>query len=211
MLCTDLRDVALAAQDLKSMAFGTERNYFHARIGYNFRMPNSQATLAIGSLAMAPHNIALRNAQAELYDRALKPLFKAGNILPMPKRQSAWVYDFMVKKAADREALYRYLEKHKACPRRFFSPLQSMPMYRPPTGIPRGTNAWVLSEAGMYFPLGEKITNEIIKQNVDLIKSFYETSQGTGSKKQAPRDRVGGSRKRTKKGARGKVRGGARA
>ncbi len=47
-------------EDMKSMSFGESHDYFHKRIGFNYRMTNSQASLAIDSLGRVEENIEAR-------------------------------------------------------------------------------------------------------------------------------------------------------
>ena len=47
-------------EDMKSMSFGETHDYMHRQIGFNYRMTDSQASLALDSLSKAEENIRKR-------------------------------------------------------------------------------------------------------------------------------------------------------
>lgn len=70
MCTTDNKKYADQINYLKNMAFSPEHDYFHKEIGYNYRMPNSQAKLALESLKNYPkENKRRRNIEFEEYGK----------------------------------------------------------------------------------------------------------------------------------------------
>jgi perosamine synthetase len=101
---TDDKKYAEKIAYLKNMAFDKDHTYFHKDIGYNYRMPNSQAKLALESLKNYPKENKRR--------RKLEKDFYGKNFL-----DAVWVLPFIGVPRIDRE--YRL----------FFKPLSSMPMW----------------------------------------------------------------------------------
>ncbi len=65
---TDKQGYANRINYLKNMAFGPEHDYMHEEIGYNYRMPNSQAKLALKSLKNYPkENKRRRKIEKDFY------------------------------------------------------------------------------------------------------------------------------------------------
>lgn len=93
---------------LKCMAFGKKHDYFHKEIGYNYRMANSQAILALKSLKQYPREIKRRRTIESKLDKIFGD---------MPSRSAVWVYDTLKKVPST----------YKKRP--FFKPLSSFPMY----------------------------------------------------------------------------------
>lgn len=93
---------------LKCMAFGKKHDYFHKEIGYNYRMANSQAVLALKSLKQYPSEVKRRRMVESKLDKIFGD---------MPSRSAVWVYD----------TLKRVPSTYKKRP--FFKPLSSFPMY----------------------------------------------------------------------------------
>lgn len=104
---TDNKDYADLMNYYKNMAFTPEHNYFHNHIGYNYRMPNSQAVLALKSLSEVKENLHKRRVFEQ------KMIKKYGDT--MPKRDVVWVFDSLLPLDGDT--------------RPFFKPLSSFPMY----------------------------------------------------------------------------------
>lgn len=128
---TDNKKIAERIEYLKCMAFDKNHSYFHKDIGYNYRMPDSQAKLAIKSLKMYPKNAVKRRKVEQWYNKAL---------CLNTRRDAVWVYDvpFMWKKRYSRIPGLR----------QFFKPLSSMPMWKQKVG----KNALRLSKR-FYLPV----------------------------------------------------------
>lgn len=77
-------------RDMKSMSFGNYHNYTHDRIGFNYRMTNSQASLILNSLKCVETNILIRKENELIYNKLIS------NQYHMPKRNIPWVYDVKV-------------------------------------------------------------------------------------------------------------------
>lgn len=100
MCTTDNRKYAGKMNYLKNMAFDVKHTYYHVDIGYNYRMPNSQAKLALKSLKRYPReNKRRRKLEMKEYGKHWL--------------DAVWVLPFPLS-GGDRN---------------FFRPLSSMPMW----------------------------------------------------------------------------------
>ncbi|MDP2650227.1 MAG: aminotransferase class I/II-fold pyridoxal phosphate-dependent enzyme, partial [bacterium] len=90
MVTTDNKKYAERIAYFKNMAFDRGHTYFHKDIGYNYRMSNSQALLALKSLAAYPANNKKRRQIEAWYNEHL----------PMPKRDAVWFYEARVSSKA---------------------------------------------------------------------------------------------------------------
>ena len=127
---TDNKTYAKRMEYLKNMAFGDKHDYFHKEIGYNYRMPNSQALLALDSLAGIKEELKRRRLFEQQADEVIKST--------MPKRDVVWVYDFLGEPPVGYDT------------RPFFKPLSSMPMWG---GKCQSPMAKWYSERGNYIRL----------------------------------------------------------
>ena len=113
---------------LKNMAFGEKHDYFHEEVGYNYRLPEQQAKLALESLREVDKNLAKRRELEQELDK------KIGSTLP--KRDVVWVYDFIGTPPQGYDV------------RPFFKPLSSFPMYGGKCQSPKakyyGDNGWYI-------------------------------------------------------------------
>lgn len=97
---TDSKEYAEKIEYLKNMAFDKGHTYFHKDIGYNYRMPNAQAKLALKSLKSYPQENKRR--------RKIEKAFYGVN-----KLDAVWVLPNFTGRGD----------------RMFFKPLSSFPMY----------------------------------------------------------------------------------
>jgi dTDP-4-amino-4,6-dideoxygalactose transaminase len=137
IICTDSKEIADNIRDLKNMAFGDKHNYYHARIGFNYRMPDSQAKLALNSLHSYERNAERRSQFEDVWN----------NLIPTKKRDAVWVYDFRCASGADRDAKIAELTEKGVQWRYFFKPLSTMPMFKQEVGV----NALDYSNRGLYI------------------------------------------------------------
>lgn len=147
MVTTHDRGIAERVRMLKNMAFTSDHDYYHPRIGFNYRMPNAQATLALESLRQYPRNAEYRRQVEAWYDDLLP------NRTKMTPRHAVWFYDTWASTIRPDLGM-----------RPAFQPLSSLPMYRQRTGETSSHLSWAL----MLLPVRPEMT----KQDVQLITSL---------------------------------------
>lgn len=130
MCTTDNKKYAEKIAYLKNMAFDKSHSYYHADIGYNYRMPNAQAKLALESLKNYPQENKRR--------RKLEK--KMASLLMSKPHDAVWVLD----------TLFPLPESIKNDTRPFFKPLSSFPMYGGKCQSPRAN---YYSKRGHYLKI----------------------------------------------------------
>lgn len=112
-------------------------DYYHPVLGFNYRMANSLARLALQSFYALQDNLKLRKEQ-EQFLKVQYPCLR-------PPRDVAWVYDYLCTSETERD------EMIKAIPgaRPFFKPLSTLPMYQQEVG----ENALMFSKLGLVIPI----------------------------------------------------------
>lgn len=121
----------------KNMAFGDKHDYFHSEIGYNYRMPESMAEMALQSLKNYPQEKKRRRMFEKTWNQVIKT----------KKRDAVWVYDFLCDDEFDREIKMKELKDKGIQVRYFFKPLSTMPMWSQQVG----KKALEFSKKGMYI------------------------------------------------------------
>lgn len=149
IVCTNSKELADDMRDLKNMAFGERHDYFHTRIGYNYRMADSQAKLALQSLADFPTNEVKRRE----FEKFMEKKLPSG----LPRRDAVWVYDFICSYEAIRNEMFNEYKEMGMNPRLFFKPLSTMPMFSQDVG----EKALRYSQIGMYLPVDLNYTPEV--------------------------------------------------
>ena len=108
-------------RDMKSMSFGTTHNYYHEKIGFNYRMTNSQAKMILESLRNYKNNIVRRKEIADIFNSLFPDKYKMPN-----NRDVVWVYDLKHQNA---EKLTYALKQNSINARHSFKPMSSMPLF----------------------------------------------------------------------------------
>lgn len=115
---TDNKKYAERMNYLKNMAFGDKHDYLHKEIGFNYRMPNSQAKLALKSLKEYPKEKIRRQKLVDKYDK----LFNHKSLA-----EANWVYPVNCGKS--QESGKMYLDGMGLDTRYFFKPMSQQPPY----------------------------------------------------------------------------------
>lgn len=132
---TDNKAYAEKIAYLKNMAFDKSHSYFHTDIGYNYRMANSQARLALESLKNYPKESKRR--------RAIERRFYG-----YCDHDAVWVLDYVLPEGHETMTGEPYYNEPNKRP--FFKPLSSFPMYGGKCQSPKAK--WY-SERGHYIKL----------------------------------------------------------
>lgn len=164
---TNNERLARQMKHLRGMAFNLQHTFLHKKLGYNFRMTNLQAAVALAQTERLQEFIAKRKQIESWYNKHLKEL-DLDHILIMPPRNVLWMYDIL---ANDRDELMKYLAKEGIETRVFFKPMSQQPMYFNPDYSRLNANRFATS--GLYLPTHTQLTEEDIKFIVNKIKSFY--------------------------------------
>ena len=137
MCTTNNKKYAEIMNHLKNMSFGPKHDYYHDEIGYNYRMPDTMAQMALDSLKEFPKNKKKRKEFEKVWNK----------VIPTPKRDIMWVYDFLCEDEWDRDVKMQILKDKGFEVRYFFKPLSTMPMWKQEVG----QKALEFSKRGMYI------------------------------------------------------------
>lgn len=161
---TNDENLAFQLKHLRGMAFDPSHTFYHPKMGYNFRMTNLQAAVALAQTERLEELI-LKRKQIEIW---YQQYLSMPGIVYSPKRDVLWMYDIQVE---DRDALMKYLADNGIETRMFFKPMHCQPMYK--RQVPLDNNADRFSRLGMYLPTYTELTEEDVKFICNTIKEFY--------------------------------------
>ena len=171
------KDEAAASRAAVLRDHGMEktRRYWHAEVGYNYRLTNLQAAIGVAQFERLDEFVAAKRMIAKTYNETLGqiPYFQ------LPAEQpdtfnSYWLYTFMVKDDAPfkRDDLIQYLNLKGVETRPVFFPIHIMPPYvnfGKAEDLP--VSRWV-SECGMSLPSSVNLTEPELVYICEAIKSF---------------------------------------
>jgi len=165
---TNSERLAKQMKHLRGMAFDLRHTFLHKKVGYNFRMTNLQAAVALAQIERLAEFLKKRKQIEGWYNEELREL-DFQQVLLMPPRDVLWMYDLVVK-PYDREPLMKFLEKNGIETRMFFKPMSQQPMYR---GSFEKLNAYRFSQSGLYLPTYSSLTQQDVKEICNKIKEFF--------------------------------------
>ncbi len=181
MVVCDSATISEQVRYYKNMCFpvGGDRNYRHAHIGYNYRMPNTAAAIGLAQVERADELLAMRRNNASLYNQALGAT--PGLTLPVEEDwalNSYWMYGILIEDdfGIGRDQVMEGLRRHGVDSRCFFQPmhLQESLLAYGCEGARDYPVAEELSRRGLYLPSGSGLTeNQIlyIAQCLERLRS----------------------------------------
>jgi dTDP-4-amino-4,6-dideoxygalactose transaminase len=162
------RDRRLAEQmaHLRGMSLSAEDDFVHKKLGYNFRMTNLQAAVAVAQLERIDEILAVRKRIEACYDAGLSDV---DGVTLMPGRDVLWMYDMLVDRPRQ---LREFLSERGIETRMFFQPMSRQPMYFD-AGWSR-LNAARLGARGLYLPTHTGLTESDQQVVIDAVRDFYQ-------------------------------------
>jgi perosamine synthetase len=180
MLTTDSDDLAASVRSLRNQA-STGEMYWHAQIGFSYRMTNLQAAVGLAQLERVTHFIAARQEIARRYDEQLSNI--PGLTLytePNESQSVCWLYSLLVgaEFRLNRDELIAHLASQGVESKPFFKPLPYLPVYRDGQCYPIAEH---LSQCGISLPTYVKMQPSQIAYITQVIRqvssSFSERPQ----------------------------------
>jgi perosamine synthetase len=156
IITTDDKKIVDKVNYLKNMAFGRTHDYFHTEIGYNYRLSNAQALLAMESLRGYVTNNKKRRTIEKWYSKYLDH--------PMRNRDAVWFYELAVAPGSKRKILKKVTQARDS-----FKPLSSFPMYG---GRIKKTIASELADSLILLPASPNLTEQNIRDICLIINSL---------------------------------------
>jgi len=167
MVVTDDETIADRARAYRNLCFRPEKRFYHTELGYNFRMTNLQAAVALAQLERINEHIRIKRRMAAAYEERLKDLDAIR--LPIEKEWAQnvyWMYGIELKDSAgmDNEALAGGLAEKQIGTRPFFLGMHEQPVFHD-MGLFKGEHypvAEKLAQRGLYLPSGLALKEEQI-------------------------------------------------
>lgn len=173
------KDEAIAerAAMLRDHGMQKSRRYWHAEVGYNYRLTNIQAAIGVAQFERLDEFVSAKRKIAQSYNEVLAniPYFQIP-VEPEEIKNSYWLYTFMVKPSSPfkRDELIEYLNVKGIETRPVFFPMHIMPPY---TTFGKKENLEVsieLSDCGISFPSSVNLSEGEIIHICNEVKNFVK-------------------------------------
>jgi perosamine synthetase len=165
--------IAAVARELRDHAFSPERHFWHRRLGFNYRMTNLQAAIALAQTERLEELVTRRRANAERYLRALDGI-DGITLGPQLDGGVCWMFSLLVDEARfglSRDQLREHLAARGVETRTLFVPMHLQPIYQQRFAGERYPVAERLGATGLYLPSGPSLGDDDIAYVADAVRS----------------------------------------
>lgn len=161
-----------ALLSLRGQGLAPNREYWHDRVGYNYRMTNICAAIGTVQMGKLRRLLAAKRELNVFYRRALRGLPLRFQELEPHSKSSYWMISVLCETPTQREELRRWLRREGIETRPLFQPVHLMPMYRsrPPRRLPVAEQ---LAQMGMNLPSHPGLSEQERNRIVSSIRSFF--------------------------------------
>ena len=147
------------------MSFGDRHNYLHGPVGFNYRMTDSQAALALKSLEDFESNFSKRQSIEKLYEERLPG--KILNRYPTKPREAVWIYDVCLGDRKD--SFVKFMNAAGVAARHGFKPMSMQPLFNLEY---KNLKSYKFSKEICYLPVNPFMTESDVNNIADLCRAF---------------------------------------
>ncbi len=171
MLVTDNQVRADVARLFRGQGALRAGHYEHAVVGYNYRMTDLSAAIALAQLETVDKHLAIRHEVAQMYRELLEGVVTFQSKIDNTDGGS-WALGVILPPGKVVEIVReRMLEDSKVETRPFFVPIHQTAAYRDEHGVVNLPQTSQLANRGMVLPLHAAMTEEKVRTVVDALKA----------------------------------------
>jgi perosamine synthetase len=168
-------DLISSMRQFRDQGMDKDRRYFFPVIGYNYRMTNIQASIALAQLQRREELISSRLELCSLYSQNLQNL--PGITLQKVAdwaTWSPWLYSVLLDSEGERNHLMSHLDTLGIETRPFFIPIHTLPSYLKSKRSKIMNVTTELAKRGVNIPTWSNMPVEKAQQVIEGIKSFSQ-------------------------------------
>lgn len=172
MLVTDDEAMAARARLLRGQGASVPGVYQHAIVGYNYRMSELPAAVALAQLERLDEHLTRRRSVIQRYTDELVGLVELQEQCPGQTYTGAWIFAACVVGRSADEVRHALLDRHGIETRPFFVPLHQTHAYFATSGdvvLPQSVD---LFERGLLLPTHAAMTRSDVDRVVDALKEI---------------------------------------
>ena len=172
MITTNDEGIARLARRLRDHAFSDERHFWHAYLGFSYRMTNLQAAIGLAQTERLAELVQTRRRNRSRYEQQLRGV--RGLRLPVERAGVTnvfWMYGLLVEDdfGCTRDELRRLLANEGIETRTFFIPIHLQPIYYRKYRGQTYPVAEALCRKGMYLPSGPMLSDAHVETVAQAI------------------------------------------
>lgn len=169
VIVTDDEALAKHAKHLTTTAKASADEYYHDEVGYNYRLVNVLAAIGVGQMELLPSFIKRKKECVEFYKRELSGVADIRFQQELPDViTNGWLFTIQTDK---QQELLDHLNANKILSRRFWMPMNKLPMYNNCVYVQQKDNSGYIYNTCLSIPSSTNITDEQLAIVVQEIKA----------------------------------------
>jgi perosamine synthetase len=161
--------LAKHAKHLTTTAKARADEYYHDEVGYNYRLVNVLAAIGVGQMELLPSFIKRKKECVEFYKKELTSVGDIRFQKELPEVETnGWLFTIQTDK---QQQLLDHLNKNNILSRRFWMPMNKLPMYKDCVYIQKNDNADYIYNTCLSIPCSTNIANGDLEIIVKEIKA----------------------------------------
>jgi aminotransferase in exopolysaccharide biosynthesis len=168
VIVSDDEALAKHAKHLTTTAKASADEYYHDEVGYNYRLVNVLAAIGVGQMELLPSFIKRKKECVDYYKKELAGVADIRFQQELPEVQTnGWLFTIQTDK---QQQLLDHLNANKILSRRFWMPMNKLPMYKDGVYINKTDNSHYIYNTCLSIPSSTSITDEELAIVVREIK-----------------------------------------
>ena len=168
VIVTDDEALAKHAKHLTTTAKASADEYYHDEVGYNYRLVNVLAAIGVGQMELLPSFIKRKKEIVAFYKKELTGVADIRFQQELPDvNTNGWLFTIQTDK---QQQLLDHLNANKILSRRFWMPMNKLPMYKDCVYVQKKDNSNYIYNTCLSIPSSTNITDEELEIVVREIK-----------------------------------------
>ena len=169
VIVTDDETLAKHAKHLTTTAKASPDEYYHDEVGYNYRLVNVLAAIGVGQMELLPSFIKRKKECVAFYKRELAGVGDIRFQKELPAVETnGWLFTIQTDK---QKQLLDHLNANKILSRRFWMPMNKLPMYRDCVYVQKKDTSDYIYNTCLSIPSSTSITDDELAIVIREIKA----------------------------------------
>ena len=169
VIVTDDETLAKHAKHLTTTAKASPDEYYHDEVGYNYRLVNVLAAIGVGQMELLPSFIKRKRECVDFYKRELAGVGDIRFQKELPAVETnGWLFTIQTDK---QKQLLDHLNANKILSRRFWMPMNKLPMYRDCVYVQKKDTSDYIYNTCLSIPSSTSITDDELAIVIREIKA----------------------------------------
>jgi perosamine synthetase len=169
VIVTDDEALAKKAKHITNTAKASVDEYYHDEVGYNYRLVNLLAAVGVAQMELLPSFIKRKKEAVAFYKKELAGVADIAFQKESPDVETnGWLFTIQTK---HQQKLLDHLNANKILSRRFWMPMNKLPMYKDSPYIQKKDKADHIYNTCLSIPCSTSITDEQLEIVAREIKA----------------------------------------